>query len=514
MNWALSSRVNLAGGDIAAGDAARQTKTAGEILRRFAEQPGQILADEVGMGKTYVALAVAVSVLEATGRTRPIVIMVPPGVQAKWPKDWDVFQHRCMRIGHEIRATPQTVRRGSEFLKLLDDDPAKAMHIIFLSHGALTSPLSDAYIRLALVRRALARPTLKRQRGAFPRWAATILRAQWLDEDLARALMGAPVKRWADVYRKETGRQLSDDPVPDGLIEALQRVDLTDVVAALRDLPLRTGRHVEQRLREVRAPLQDALHDVWRECMSAVRKRSPLLILDEAHHAKNPWTALARLFDNPDADLIAALSGVFDRMLFLTATPFQLGHNELLEVLERFKAIRWKGLDRAAYEEYLNELEKALTAAQTAALMLDASWGRLTPRDVAGAEQDWWQQKGQASETLALVAGRYREVRANNRKAAVLLRTTVIRHVRGEKEHRRELYCGAEIPGKRQPGGIAVSDGALLPFLLAARTQAIVALAARTGDGVTGPGSPRGWLHPSRLTETLVARMGTPRSMM
>ena len=29
-------------------------------------------------------------------------------------------------------------------------------------------------------------------------------------------------------------------------------------------------------------------------------------------------------------------AGVFDRMLFLTATPFQLGHHELVEVLRRF----------------------------------------------------------------------------------------------------------------------------------------------------------------------------------
>ena len=52
-------------------DARRQRLTAAEILRRFDGQPGQILADEVGMGKTFVALAVAASVIENTdGRIR------------------------------------------------------------------------------------------------------------------------------------------------------------------------------------------------------------------------------------------------------------------------------------------------------------------------------------------------------------------------------------------------------------------------------------------------------------
>jgi superfamily II DNA or RNA helicase len=51
------------------------------------------------------------------------------------------------------------------------------------------------------------------------------------------------------------------------------------------------------------------------------------LILDEAHHTKNPYTRLAGLFENLEArdeadKLRGELGGVFHRMLFLTATPF------------------------------------------------------------------------------------------------------------------------------------------------------------------------------------------------
>src|SRR5947209_6863097 len=105
MNWRLSPAVSLGGaGRISPTDARRQARTAAEILRRFDRRPGVILADEVGMGKTYVALAVAVSAMEESGGTRPIVVMVPASVQDKWPREWEVFQERCLDRSLEVRA--------------------------------------------------------------------------------------------------------------------------------------------------------------------------------------------------------------------------------------------------------------------------------------------------------------------------------------------------------------------------------------------------------------------------
>jgi len=56
----FSEAINLhVEGRITGDDAHRQERSAREILRRLAAQPGVVLADEVGMGKTFVALAVA-----------------------------------------------------------------------------------------------------------------------------------------------------------------------------------------------------------------------------------------------------------------------------------------------------------------------------------------------------------------------------------------------------------------------------------------------------------------------
>ena len=49
-----------------------------------------------------------------------------------------------------------------------------------------------------------------------------------------------------------------------------------------------------------------------------------------------------------------AMANAFDRMLFLTATPFQLGHQELVRVLERFGDVRWDAAalgERARFDE-------------------------------------------------------------------------------------------------------------------------------------------------------------------
>ncbi len=77
-------------------DARRQEITAREILYRLAKQPGVVLADEVGMGKTFVALAVAASVALSDKQQRPVVVMVPPSLRNKWPRDWDVFSRECL----------------------------------------------------------------------------------------------------------------------------------------------------------------------------------------------------------------------------------------------------------------------------------------------------------------------------------------------------------------------------------------------------------------------------------
>src|SRR5579864_8237829 len=91
-----SSHIRLCNDRISTEDGQRQERTSAEVLARLSRQPGVILADEVGMGKTFVALAAAVSILIERPDHGPVVVMSPPSLRAKWPKDWKVFTEKCL----------------------------------------------------------------------------------------------------------------------------------------------------------------------------------------------------------------------------------------------------------------------------------------------------------------------------------------------------------------------------------------------------------------------------------
>lgn len=488
MTWSISDRVDLRSPQINPGDARRQKKTAAEILRRLRTHPGQILADEVGMGKTFVALAVAVSVLEATARAKPVVVMVPSSVGSKWPLEWKKMASG-LGSGPPIRATESSVFSAAEFLKLLDDKPSERMHLIFLTHGALTSGLSDPLVRLAIVQRALRSPRLARQRKAFPRWADHViqgLHTQRLDEDLVRDLLSSSPARWSDVIAARKGTARLDDPVPQAILDALPGLDLGRLRGILEDLPLRSSPNIDSRLPFVRSSLTTEVAVLWRAALRQLHLRMPLLILDEAHHTKNPYTRLAGLFANKFAEEASEtltrgeLGGVFERMLFLTATPFQLGHNELIEVLERFNGVCWDDLDRSLYEKQLEDLRRALDTSQAAALRLDRSWGHLSTADLPPSDDSWWAhpERDGLSVRAQGVATHWVDACESAKRAERLLRPHVIRHVRADRLSRREILCGAALVNDdaEERRGLTVSQRAVLPFLLAARAQALVSM--------------------------------------
>jgi hypothetical protein len=123
----LSGHVNLSGNykadvkrPISKEDAARQQATAREILDRFRTQPGVILADEVGMGKTFVALAVAAAVALPDPDLRPVVVMVPPSLREKWPNDFDVFREKCLSADVRAHLEAGRAEKAVDFLKNLD----------------------------------------------------------------------------------------------------------------------------------------------------------------------------------------------------------------------------------------------------------------------------------------------------------------------------------------------------------------------------------------------------------
>lgn len=504
MSWKVSfdgERVSLyARGRISETDAARQERTAREILRRLAAQPGLVLADEVGMGKTFVAMAVAACAAWAYPRRDPVVVMVPSTLIGKWSRDFDVFRKHCVRRP-EDRASLRagTAHTGVALFKLLDDPPERRPRIVFMNHRALHRALDDHWVKLAILAKALRVRSLRDQREKFPRFAARIMRLKrrGIPEALfAKLIKTRDYSRWREVMAKH-GVEQDDDPIPAAVAEVLVSgtVELKELREELRKLPRRDSARIAERIKRVRRRLRDVLRGIWHQVLINARFRSPLVILDEAHHLKNPATRLASLFvEEKDEEekraLQNALGGMFERMLFLTATPFQLGHGELINVLDRFRGVRWSRRERADFKATLEELRTALDESRQASLALDQKWGRLAPEDLRardGSPLDadaWWEavQAGAAEEDgrAGEVLRAYERAREAMQKAESLLRPWIIRHRRprtlpGCDKVRRLALPGAGIilAEAGTSAGLEITEDALLPFLLAARCEAV-----------------------------------------
>ena len=491
---------------ISEADARRQEETASEILSRLSAQPGLVLADEVGMGKTFVALAVAASAAWGDSSHNPVVVMVPPSLKDKWPRDFDVFRRSCLKRPEDAeKLRAKSASNGVELFKLLDDPVGRRCHIVFVTHGALYRSLADEWTKLAILRHALRCRRLRRKRDAFPRFAAEIIqtKSSFRDEDGFRELLETDPWEWRDVLRRY-GKNDEDEPVPRAICKVLDRPSegVDAEVEALREalslLPVRDSANRAKRILAVRRVLTHGLRRLWAAALVQARFRSPLLILDEAHHLKNPATGLASLFVDAAAaedaqQLQGALQGGFERMLFLTATPFQLGHRELLNVLDRFRGIRWidgsPTMTLETFSERLEKLKGGLDAAQRAAVRLDKAWGILRPEDLGDvvvegdALESWWEQVsgagGDVAERVGRVLARYRETADAMRSAESLLGRWVIRHRRSRwlsngGTPRRRVIPGAGIRDPERSGeGLPLEREALLPFLLVARSQAV-----------------------------------------
>jgi ERCC4-related helicase len=497
-------------GRISEPDARRQERTAQEILRRLADQPGLVLADEVGMGKTFVALAVAASVALYDAQHRPVVVMAPPSLKQKWPCDFSVFAEKCLSSEARYRVRAASADSAVAFLKLLDDPEERRNSIIFLTHGAMHRGLSDGWVKLAVIQRALrGRRHTKSTRRALSRCAGKLLRLGWVERhcaDIWDRLLDAPAESWLKILRRYgvdlegEGNPANDDPVPRAVVEALRGLDVTKVYEMLQEIPLRQSVKYEDRIANVRRLLTEKLKEVWWECLKRLDFKLPLLVMDEAHHLKNPDARLSGLFQNPDAMDDAeeisrgALGGIFERMLFLTATPFQLGHHELCSVLERFEGIAWDitvapRCGREAFRQQVREVRERLDAAQVSALNLDAAWGLLRAEDlvadgrtfgVAEVESWWAAVSSAASRTPAAerVLAACQRTSERMRAAESTLRPWVIRHLKDRNfkgRPRRQRLAGRAIHSDNGDGderGIDVGSEALLPFLLAARATA------------------------------------------
>lgn len=496
---------------ISAADALRQSETAKAILQRLSDQPGLILADEVGMGKTFVALAVAISIYLRD--KKPAVIMIPLNLKGKWPADFRLFKDACITD----KALSESLRCGvaekpEEFFKLLDSPAETRCAVIFMTHGALTRSMSNGWIKLAIIQKALyRRRNTDDVYRSLSRYAGNLVKMMHIEKgnkdcDIWGILLKNHPSKWKKILISNGFvNEDFEEPVPtlfSAELDKLGATELETLYANLQDVPKRESGNTRNRLHDATKLLSDEARFIWTRCLSSIRLNLPLLIFDEAHHLKNKDTQLVtKLFNDPVAEEEAGiLTGQFDRMMFLTATPFQLGHHELCHVLERFNTINWQGRDKPSvtsnvYMEDLSLLLHKLDDSQIAARKLDNSWSKLTPHDLIINDiqhtniYNWWKA---IQEPELFISGTAQRViddyhMAKNKLTLVepILKKYVIRHLKPRHfgEALKDVLRRNPLPGNliltdqnpTQPlvKGLDINQENMLPFLLAARLTTV-----------------------------------------
>jgi len=531
VNWEFAEDAirlgGTTGGSVPEADWVRQTETARSILDSLSRQPGIVLADEVGMGKTYVAMAVIASVLIATKGRPPVVVMTPPGLASKWQAEWQQFKSTCIVSPDLLKPFRDTFAGNpTEFFKAMGDRATRS-HLIWMSTRCFFRGLQDPWIKLALCRIARSKTRMSAEaRQRFYKWADGLVRMRsrrQVTPELIRRLMDIPLDGWHDrLVAEEIIEKGEESLVPPHLIRHAKQLDCSSLVGVLRagTIPGRQGNLSNKGLKKARNEFNTACQLAYDDWIREADWNASLLVLDEAHHAKNDATGLAKMFRVADLQEVETpiFRNKFDRMLFMTATPFQLGHDELIRVLRSFAAARWTGLNAPSRDcqhflEALGVLEKRLNENRKCGRRLDDLWSKISRQRIApyapvgatlsAATAAWWESveagKGELFDREVFEAvERFRDAKAITQHDAdspwSSLRTWVIRHNRamtirtldGQEMPRRVGRHGQAIRDggeSEAEGGVGLDLGAEdpLPFLLAARAQG--ELAASPGRG-------------------------------
>lgn len=472
--------------------ARRQERTVDALLSRLQhDDPTQrrelvLLADEVGLGKTFVALGVAWSVLtqrKAVGLPARPVLIVTPGSHAlynKWQREAETFLRDVVRIEPQDRVVAVETPHG-----LVNAMRLRQSRLVIARMSAFSGRLSSYDRALAAVLHTLFRemaPSLSvdQRLELVAGWTAMESREAVSLKSSSRYLSEAEGDPWVGFSESEIRAALrrlkqADRGVTDRLQQTFDRVARgqerrSDFFADLREL--------------ARAALGQR-----------IRGTAPLVIVDEIHNWKNHPQSWHRF--------LHTLGGRVERMLGLSATPFQLGPHELAQVLALRRCLLLDAERVNALNEYAAQLTSHMDHAQEAGKRLHHAWAAVKETDLPELHAAW--RADHAGEPtayslpphLSAVLEAVKTVESAHKRLTENLRPFLVRHRRSLSHRRWWVGRYADPEASRtspqsstlqwQPGLDVVGDGELLHYLMMRVTQE-----QKHGHGATDLGADLG----------------------
>ena len=474
-----------------AANAGRQKRTVDAILNRMFDSDPQarremvLLADEVGLGKTFVALGVAWSVLVQRQREglpgRPVLV-VTSSAQAlfrKWQREAETFFKQS--VPEELRFEVHAVETPHALAEALS---ARSARLVIARMSAFDGQLHkyDTVIASAL-------------HGLFNFFDPELTVEQRLELTRGWSILGTR----ESVDRRGSGAfwQASE-----ALAEAkFGEKHLKKAIRRLEKFDSRLMNRLRNKFLQVKRGDQvtgNLAADVREVARAALGERAvkvlPLVIVDEIHNWKNHPQSWQRF--------LHTLGGRVDRLLGLSATPFQLGSHELIQVLNLRTCLAVDSARSAELDALVGSLDVRLRQAHEGGVRLREAWSDVTYQDVQNIEAAWRRRRDSSLADAALPPRLGRAISAalevENAHLQLMdsLRPFLIRHCRAAN-HRQWLVGRDALPGTSRPSkssslawrpGLDVSgDAELVHYLMMRAVQE-----EKQGHGATSLGADLG----------------------
>lgn len=399
-------------------DVERQEDTVLRALDMLDERPGLVLADEVGMGKTFEALGVAAAFRHANARSRIVVVTPGPDLNTKWFSEFSRFGE-MFDFGSDVKA----VGSLGQFVQEVRSNPVVVAPVTMFQSG----------------------------RGSWEQAYLLSLYFHWkqIHGHTANAIMSRfrdGTQGRVDVRQERFLGTFALEKLEPHLGKAFRR-GRSGGAAGVDDLYEKGGLGAFENADAVRSALYRARFVLTGKLMPMI----DLLIVDEAHKLKNPGSLRTR-----------AMKRVFGRRfrkaLFLTATPFQLQVAELREIFALFAGAEGAPDD---LEDQVAGLLSAVSDYQGQYDDFQRTWSSLDPAVAAEFralyERDGGFTPASDDPTLSVIARQVTRLR--ELKEATIepgFRHWMIRSLREDKRTYRR-----HVPKQLKAEGLAV-----LPFLL------------------------------------------------
>lgn len=319
----------------------RQEDTVLRALELLERSPGVVIADEVGMGKTFEALGVVAAQCHRDPKCKVAVVTPGPDLNEKWEGEFERFSDREAQI-FDFGGAFQAVYDLPSFIEAAKDRNTRAV-VVPVSAFHDTRADEDQALLLSL----------------YFEWKQ--LHGHTVNAILRR-YRGGRLEGFATNELRFLGR--FDRTSLEPHLEHAFRAGYTGPYHGLDDLYVKYGGNAAFESDEL---VKRAIDFAKFRVVRALLPDFDLLVIDEAHKLKNAHTvrsqAVATIFRRK-----------FEKALFLTATPFQLTVGELGQVFEIFS------LAKNAPKDVTDRAERLFTSIeqyQRAYRTLEEEWTRL-----------------------------------------------------------------------------------------------------------------------------------------